>query len=162
MTDLSSPRSAVNLLINRLVTGRMTMGVAESLTGGLVTARLTSVPGASAVIRGGVVAYSAAVKETLLHVSHEAIAQGVVSEAVALQMALGVRKILDVDISVSCTGVAGPGDHDGVRQGTVWIAGASNMYQGAQLFQFEGDREQIRDLTVEHIIDFAHNRLLSG
>jgi nicotinamide-nucleotide amidase len=161
MTELNSPNSAASL-INRLVAAHTTMGVAESLTGGLVTATLTSVPGASAVIRGGVVAYSAAGKESLLHVSHEAIAQGVVSEAVALQMALGVKKILDVDISVSCTGVAGPGDQDGIRQGTVWIAGASKTYQGAQLFQFEGDREQIRDLTVEHVIDFAHNRLISG
>lgn len=162
MIGTTGSANSASELIDLLSASDLTLGVAESLTGGLVTAQLTRVSGASAVIRGGVVAYSADIKESLLHVSSEAIAQGVVSEAVALQMALGVRALLAVDISVACTGVAGPGIHQGISPGTVWIAGASEHYQGSKLLMIDGDRDQVREETVDQMIDFVRTRFFPG
>jgi PncC family amidohydrolase len=157
MSSTTDSANSAARLLNLLITSGLTLSVAESLTGGLLTARLTKFPGASAVIAGGVVAYSSDVKETLLHVSPESIAQGVVSDAVASQMALGVRVLLKSDISVACTGVAGPGSHDGIPQGTVWIAGASKHLQATKLLKIDGDRDQVREETVDHMIDFVSN-----
>lgn len=157
---LESEKSAKDL-VDLLLSRGLTLGVAESLTGGLVTAELTSIPGASRAIRGGVVAYNADVKAELLGVSVHEIARGVVSEEVALQMARGVRKHLKVDIALACTGVAGPGDQDGVPPGTVWIAAASDLYQGTELLHIDGDRDQVRKRTVNLVIEFGCNMLLA-
>lgn len=138
--------------IELLVKSQQTLGIAESLTGGLVAATLTSVPGASAVFRGGVVAYQPDVKSALLQVSEHEISRGVVSEEVALQMAQGVRHLLSADFGLACTGVAGPGDHDGVPHGTVWIAGASKMHHSTKLLRIDGDRAEVRKMTVIHIL----------
>ncbi len=162
MIGTTGSANSASELIDLLTASGLTLGVAESLTGGLVTSKLTRVHGASAVIRGGVVAYSPDIKELLLHVSSEAIAQGVVSEMVALQMALGVRALLTADISVACTGVAGPGSHQGILPGTVWIAGASEHYQGTKLLMINGDRDQVREETVDHMIDFVRTTFFPG
>jgi nicotinamide-nucleotide amidase len=137
----------------------LTLAIAESLTGGLVTAELTSVPGASKVIRGGVIAYHSDLKSELLLVSAQDITRGVVSEEVVIQMARGVRQLCGADIGLACSGVAGPGDHDGVAQGTVWIAGTSESYQGAKLLHIEGDRDHVRKMTADMLIRFGCNML---
>ena len=96
----------------------LTLALAESLTGGLVASRLTAIPGASDVFRGGVVSYASEVKFDLLEVSPGPV----VNEPAAIEMAEGVQRLLGADIGLSLTGVAGPTEQDGVPVGTVCIA----------------------------------------
>jgi PncC family amidohydrolase len=100
----------------------LTLACAESLTGGSVSARLTSIPGASASFVGAIVAYTERTKRELLGVSRATIdGPGVVSEACAREMAAGARRVLQADLGLSLTGVAGPEPHGGKEPGTVWI-----------------------------------------
>jgi len=101
----------------------LTVAVAESLTAGQVSARLADVPGASAVLRGGVVSYATDVKASVLGVDAALLgASGPVQPEVARQMARGVRALLGADVGVATTGVAGPGPQDGHPAGTVFVA----------------------------------------
>lgn len=121
------------------------VAAAESLTAGMVAAELATVAGASAVLQGGVVAYQNSVKEKVLGVPAELLRDaGSVDPEVAEHMAEGARKLLDADIGVSTTGVAGPESHDGKPVGTVFIAVATASGAKAQGFRFEGDRAAIR------------------
>ena len=96
-------------LVARLIDQGRTVATAESLTGGLVCAALTSVPGASACVRGGIVSYAIAVKADVLGVDAAALErQGAVDPAVAVQMAVGARRLLEADYAVATTGSAGP------------------------------------------------------
>ena len=100
-----------------------TVSVAESLTGGGLGHALTQVPGASAVFIGGVVAYTSDVKVNVLGVKQSTIDQHtVVSEEVAIEMAQGAIEKLGSTWAIATTGIAGPGDYMGIREGTVWIA----------------------------------------
>ncbi|WP_285598369.1 CinA family protein [Kineosporia sp. NBRC 101731] len=100
-----------------------TLAVAESLTGGLVSASLVAVPGASAVLRGAVVAYATEVKKDVLGVDPDLLsAKGPVDPDVAAQMATGARRLLKADIGIATTGVAGPGPADGAPAGRVFVA----------------------------------------
>jgi nicotinamide-nucleotide amidase len=112
----------------------VTVGVAESLTGGLVVQALASAGGASQWLRGGVVSYSATVKHQLLQVDVDAV----VSEQAALAMAAGARKVLDADVTVALTGVGGPDEQDGEPPGTVWIATDDGAHPRANLHHFDG------------------------
>jgi nicotinamide-nucleotide amidase len=104
----------------------LTLGVAESLTGGLVVAALVGVPGASAVLRGGVVAYATELKAALLGVDAGLLAErGAVDPDVAAQMALGVRRATGADVGLATTGVAGPDPQDGHPPGLVYVAVAA-------------------------------------
>jgi len=110
-------------VVARLTALGRTVAVAESLTGGLVTSALVSVPGASAVVRGGVVAYMTDVKATALGVDPDLLARvGAVDPDVAAAMASGVAERLEADYGVATTGVAGPDPQDGHPVGEVWIA----------------------------------------
>jgi nicotinamide-nucleotide amidase len=110
-------------LVGALARAGRTVAVAESLTAGQVSARLGDVPGVSAVLRGGVVAYATDVKASVLGVDAALLAeQGPVHPQVALQMADGVRRLLGADLGLATTGVAGPGPQDGHPAGTVYIA----------------------------------------
>lgn len=136
-----------------------TVAVAESLTGGGVGAALTAVAGASDVFLGGVIAYTPSTKESLLKVKKTTIAQfGVVSEEVAVAMADGIRELMGSTWGISTTGVAGPGDSDGVSAGTVWIAISGPVNQSTQL-NVEGEREVVRNATVSSAI-VAFERIL--
>lgn len=127
----------------------VTIACAESLTGGAVCSALVEVPGASAVVRGGVVAYHADLKTSSLGVSAELIAEhGVVSEAVAEAMARGARTMLSADLGVGTTGAAGPEGHDGVAPGTVCIAVASAEATTASGNVFAGGRGRVREQAV--------------
>ncbi|WP_371526850.1 CinA family protein [Streptomyces sp. NBC_01283] len=100
-----------------------TLAVAESLTGGLVAAELTAVPGASRVFRGSVTAYATELKHDVLGVDGTLLAErGAVDAEVALQMAAGVRKVMGADWGIATTGVAGPDPQDGQAVGTVFVA----------------------------------------
>lgn len=105
----------------------LTIASAESLTGGMFQQQLTAIPGAGAVFKGGLVTYTNEAKNTLLHVKKETIEQhGVVSEACAREMAENVRQMLQADIGISFTGVAGPDTLEGVPVGTVYIGFSFN------------------------------------
>jgi CDP-diacylglycerol---glycerol-3-phosphate 3-phosphatidyltransferase len=135
--------------IGLLIASGHTVATAESLTGGLVAAALTTVPGASAVFRGGVVAYSAELKTTLLAVPGELLDRhGTVHADVALAMAAGARERLGAWAGLATTGVAGPDPVDGQQPGIVHIAVDSPQGAVHQPLRLSGDRAQIRQQTV--------------
>lgn len=126
-----------------------TVATAESLTGGRVCAALVDVPGASTVVRGGVVAYAADLKTGLLGVPADLVAErGTVDADVAAAMALGVRDRLGATWGVSTTGVAGPGPSEGKPQGTVHVAVAGPDGVSGELLALPGDRDAVRSSTV--------------
>ncbi|MET0447847.1 MAG: CinA family protein [Aeromicrobium sp.] len=126
-----------------------TVATAESLTGGLVCATLVSVPGASDVVRGGVVAYAPEVKTTALGVDAGLIAErGTVDAEVAAAMARGARTRLGATYGLATTGVAGPDASEGKPPGTVHIAVAGPNGVRTRLLALSGDREAIRSGTV--------------
>ncbi|SMF76009.1 CinA family protein [Streptomyces sp. Amel2xC10] len=138
-----------------------TLAVAESLTGGLVAAEITSVPGASKVFRGSVTAYATALKHELLGVDADLLAaRGAVDPQVAAQMAAGVRKALGADWGIATTGVAGPDAQDGQPVGTVFVAvdGPSGAAYGSasggkvEALRLNGDRAEIRRESVRSVL----------
>ena len=127
----------------------LTIAVAESLTGGLLVAELVSVPGASAVVRGGVVAYATELKATLLGVDADLLAaSGPIHPDVARAMADGVRRRLGADVGVATTGAAGPDPQDGHAAGEVWLGFAVGDAVTAVGLALGGDRAAIRRDTV--------------
>ena len=123
-----------------------TLSTAESCTGGMIGQLLTAVSGASAVYKGGVISYCNEVKENALGVSGQVLAEkGAVSAPVAQAMAAGVRRLMDTDVAVSVTGLAGPGgDEFGNPVGTVFIGYADRDMVISQQFLFAGSREEVR------------------
>lgn len=132
-----------------------TLATAESLTGGLIGSCITSVPGSSSVYKGAIVSYVGEVKHNLLGVEDDVLdSDGAVSERCALQMAEGAREALCTDIAVSVTGIAGPGGEEpGKPVGTVWMGVSTEAGTRAQLFTFEGTRQEIRVQTVSAAFD---------
>jgi nicotinamide-nucleotide amidase len=137
-----------------------TLATAESLTGGLVCATLVSVPGASDVVRGGVVAYAAEVKVATLGVSQALVDErGTVDPEVAAAMATGVRERLGATYGVSTTGVAGPGPSEGKPAGTVHVALAGPHGVETRPLHLVGDRDQTRTGTVDALLSWLVARL---
>lgn len=132
-----------------------TLVTAESLTGGGIGALLTSVSGASEVYKGGVISYTNAVKESVLGVPGEILDRcGAVSAPVAEHMASGVRKLLQADIAVSVTGLAGPGgDEYGNPVGTVFVAYEDACGAQVRHFCFEGNRDAVRHQTARAALE---------
>ncbi len=128
-----------------------TLVTAESCTGGGIGQLITSVPGSSAVFKGGVISYSSQVKMNLLHVPEADLnAYGAVSDPVARAMASGVRRLLDADIAVSVTGLAGPdGDEFSNQVGTVFVGYCDENACFARKFHFFGNRETVRQQAAE-------------
>ena len=138
----------------------LTLGCAESLTGGSVSARLTAVAGASAAFTGAIVAYTARAKRDLLGVSQATIdGPGVVSEACAREMAAGARRVLVADLGLSLTGVAGPEDHGGKEPGTVWIALDAESRTHARGFRVTGERERVIRWSQQGALDLVRRHL---
>jgi nicotinamide-nucleotide amidase len=142
-----------------LKTKGWTIAVAESCTAGLLLGRLTEVPGSSAWVLGGVVAYSNDVKTSLLAVPAAAVAaHGAVSEPVAVAMASGVRVKLAADVGVAVTGIAGPdGGTEAKPVGTVVIA-ASGTIDAVRTFRFLGDRQMVRLQSVVAALDMVRRK----
>ena len=137
-------------IVGLLTRRRQTVAVAESLTGGLLGAAITTVPGASLVFRGGVIAYATDVKAALLGVSAALLAErGAVDPDVAGAMAAGVRERLGAAIGAATTGVAGPDAADGKPPGTVHIAVCAGGGAVVQTLALSGRRDEIRRATVE-------------
>jgi nicotinamide-nucleotide amidase len=137
-----------------------TVAVAESLTGGLVAAALTSVPGASVVVRGGVIAYAIELKTELLGVPADLLARhGAVHPDVAAAMAGGVRKRLGATYGVATTGVAGPGPAEGKPQGTVFVAVEGPAGPAGAGLLLAGDRRQVREGSVLSVLSLLVSAL---
>ncbi|MCT9821501.1 CinA family protein [Microbacterium sp. W1N] len=161
----SGPRSDAERLIARLKELGWTAAVAESLTGGLVVSSLIGVSGASAVIRGGVVAYATDLKQSLLGVDATLLeAHGPVHPRVARQMADGVRRSLGrgedpADVGVATTGIAGPISPDGQPVGTVHLAVSTPLGSRVESLQLSGTREQIRAEATARAVRLALDAL---
>jgi nicotinamide-nucleotide amidase len=156
-TVFSSSDQTMEAEVGRLLVQRgLTLAVAESLTGGLVAARIVDVPGASEWFRGGVVAYAGDVKVDVLDVPEGPV----VSEAAARAMADGVRRRLGADVGLSTTGVAGPTEQEGQPPGTVWLGLALGDDVDAVQVRLPGDRTRIRQLAVISLLDRLRHRLL--
>jgi nicotinamide-nucleotide amidase len=137
----------------------MTLGLAESLTGGLVAARLTDVPGASDVVRGSIVSYATEVKQTLLGLPPGPV----VNEAAAARMAAGARDALRADVGLALTGVAGPAEQEGVPVGTVCISAClPDADPVTATVRMPGQREQIRQYAVISSLDLLRRQLLAA
>jgi nicotinamide-nucleotide amidase len=133
----------------------LTFAVAESLTGGELSARLAATPGSGGWFRGGLVAYASDVKRSVLGVPPGPV----VSEAAATAMAEGVCGLLGADLSVAVTGVAGPDPQDGEPPGTVWFAVRHGNVTTSQLRQFDGDPVDVVDVTCAHALVLLIQRL---
>jgi nicotinamide-nucleotide amidase len=145
------------VVLRLLVEQGLTVGVAESVTGGLITARLTDVPGASDALRGGLVAYDGAVKHHLL-----AVPGGpVVSDDAARAMAEGVCELLGTDVGLATTGVAGPTRQEGVPVGTVHVGTCVDGESAALMLRLPGDRERIRQFATISALDLLRRQLLA-
>ena len=131
-----------------------TLVTAESCTGGGIGAALTGVSGSSAVYKGGIISYTNWVKQNLLHVDADLLdREGAVSEPVAKAMAVGARSVLEADVAVSLTGLAGPGGDDyGNPVGRVYIGYCDCCTTEVREFTFSGDRESVRSQTVEEAL----------
>ncbi|MFI6288537.1 CinA family protein [Streptomyces sp. NPDC051018] len=156
---MTQARTTAERVLALLAERGETLAVAESLTGGLVAAELTSVPGASAAFRGSVTAYATALKQELLGVDGTLLAErGAVDPEVARQMAAGVRTALGADWGIATTGVAGPEPQDGRPVGTVFVA-VSRPRGGEKVaaLRLNGSRAEIRRESVRSVLG-----LLSG
>jgi competence/damage-inducible protein CinA-like protein len=141
-----------------LVARQLTLGVAESLTGGLIASRLVNVPGASSWFRGGVVAYHEQVKFDVLKVP----VGPVVSEAAAAAMARGVKAVTGADVGLGITGVAGPDDQEGVSPGTVFVGLAlPDGTTPTREFRLPGDRERVRQYGAISALDLLRRAVLA-
>jgi PncC family amidohydrolase len=140
-------------LIALLTARRQSIAVAESLTGGLLAGALTDIPGASAVFRGGIVAYATELKAVLLGVDRALLAApGAVSAEVAEAMAVGVRDRLCATVGAATTGVAGPDPAEGKPAGTVYIAASAGDKTRVRQLALSGSRAAIRAETVREAL----------
>jgi nicotinamide-nucleotide amidase len=148
---------AMEVAIARLlIDAGLTLGLAESVTGGLVGARLTAVPGASDWFQGSIVAYDSAVKHRLLEVPDGPV----VSEQAATAMATGAARLLAADVGLGVTGVAGPSEQDGQPVGTVWMGLAIDGQAEAVKVQLPGDRDRVRQFAAISLLDLLRRRLV--
>jgi len=137
-----------------------TLACAESLTGGGLSARVTSIPGASGYFLGSVVAYTAEVKRSVLGVSADTLAEhGPVSRACAEEMAAGARQLFGADLALSLTGVAGPTEHGGAEPGQVWAALEGSDVHHQRGFRWPGDRALVRRFAEQAALDLVRRHL---
>ncbi|MFM8811075.1 MAG: competence/damage-inducible protein A [Actinomycetota bacterium] len=140
-----------SVVLDLLRSRGLTLGLAESVTGGLVAGRLTNVAGSSDVLRGSIVSYASEVKFDVLGVTPGPV----VSESVAVEMAIGARRVLGSDVGLALTGVAGPADQDGVKPGTLCVGLAlPDGSTQSRTIQLPGVRDQMRQLSVISALDF--------
>ena len=159
------PAADAVALVAELTRRGLTVAVAESLTGGLLTAAIVAVPGASVALNGGVVAYATPLKSALLGVDERLLDErGAVDPDVARAMADGVRHACAVDgrpadLGLATTGVAGPDQQDGHEPGTAFVAVSGLGPSESMPLRLTGDRAAIRAATVEAALRLALARL---
>ena len=153
-TDDDTMESVVLALMR---SGGLTLGLAESVTGGLIAARLTEVPGASDVLRGAVVPYDRALKTGVLGAPDV----NAVSSEMALAMAAGACRVLGADVGLATTGAAGPDRHEGAEPGTVWIGLHLDGEPEAVRVRFNMARVMVRQLSTITALNLLRTRLLA-
>ena len=149
-------------MVDALAARKLTLAVAEGDTGGLLVERLTAVPGSSAVVIGGVVAYADALKLTLLGVPSEVLRDhGAVSAASAEAMARGVRRLAGTSIGIATTGIAGPGGATPIKPvGLAYVAVATVDDVHVREFRWQGDRAANRAASVTAAADLLRGIIL--
>jgi len=164
--DEESLNNSLEIEIGRLLHERgLKLGLAESCTGGLLGHRITNIAGSSEYFMGGVVSYSYDAKVSVLGVSWDTLnSVGAVSHDAVLEMARGVRQLLDVDIAVSISGIAGPGGGTLDKPvGTTWVGLMTDKGEWTREFHFDGDREQNKaasaDAALQMLLDFLKGKL---
>jgi PncC family amidohydrolase len=152
---------SLEVVIGKLLSQQhLTLATAESCTGGLIGHRLTEIPGSSEYFRGGIIAYSNEIKERVLGVSQAALEQhGAVSAETALAMARGARRVLQTDLAVSVTGIAGPGGGSADKPiGLTYIAVTAQDYERVERFVWESDRSGNKrsssEAALQLVIDY--------
>lgn len=160
MTDERLSQLSI-LAVQELSRCQYTVGTAESLTAGMLCSTLAEVPGASAVLRGGLVVYATDLKHKLAGVKTETLVKhGPVAEETAAELAEGARKSCHADIGIGITGVAGPSRQNGIPVGTVFL-GLNMAHKSSAVFEyhFSGDRAAVRMQSVEnalkHVIELC-------
>jgi nicotinamide-nucleotide amidase len=149
-------------VVRLLIASSKTLACAESLTGGGVGARITSVPGSSEVFLGSAVVYAPSAKTAILGVSQETLdGPGPVSEACAREMAVGTRKAFGSALGLSLTGAAGPESHGGAPPGEIWVALEGEDVSHARGFRVPGERERVRRWAEQAALDLVR-RYLEG
>jgi nicotinamide-nucleotide amidase len=149
---------SMEVAVARLLIGAgRSLGLAESLTGGLVGSRLTAVPGASDWFRGSIVSYASSVKYDVLGVPEGPV----VSEAAARAMAVGAARVLGADVGLSVTGVAGPSEQDSMPVGTVFLGLAIDGSSEVTRVQLPGDRERVRQFAAISLLDLLRRHLVA-
>ncbi len=151
--DDDTMESAVGALLED---AGLTLGLAESMTGGLVASRLVNVEGSSAWFKGSVVAYDSQVKFDVLHIPEGPV----VSEEAAASMAAGAAKVLGADVGLSVTGVAGPAEQEGMPVGTVFFGLHLDGATDVRYRRLPGDRERVRQFATISLLDMLRRRLL--
>lgn len=154
------PASDAQMIVRTLRERGLTVATGESLTGGLVVAALVDVPGASAVVRGGTVAYLPDVKTAVLGVDADLIArEGTVHPDVAVQLARGAARVFGADLGIGTTGVAGPGPAEGKAAGTVFVAVVDATGVLVEELHAAGDRDAVRHAAVAAALSVVRARL---
>jgi nicotinamide-nucleotide amidase len=147
-------------VVRLLIDAGSTLACAESITGGGVGARITSVPGASEVFFGSAVVYRNEAKTAVLGVSRETMeGPGPVSEECAREMAAGARRVFGSDLGLSLTGAAGPESHGGAPPGVIWIALDGDQVAHARGFQVPGQRDRVRRWAEQAALDLVRRHL---
>lgn len=161
---MGKTKSDLNEVLEIMRSRKQRIAFAESCTGGLLSATVTSNAGVSDVFLGSVVSYGNEVKVDLLEVSNDSIREvGAVSERVAREMAHGAQKNLKSDWAVAITGIAGPsGGSKDKPVGTVWFAVVGPKVEAAEKKQFAGDRIRIQEQSVAHAIGFLKRSLINN
>jgi competence/damage-inducible protein CinA-like protein len=151
-------QSMESVVVDLLQERGLTLALAESVSGGLAAARLSTVPGAGDVFRGALVAYASEVKFALLDVPEGPV----VSAPAAGAMAAGARKLLGADVGLATTGVAGPDEQDGQPVGTVFLGLALGEHVEAREVRLPGDPDRVRQYAVISVLDLLRRRLLEN
>lgn len=147
-----------SVVLDLLADRGWSLGLAESVTGGLVAGRITAVPGASKVFRGSIVSYASEVKFDLLGVPEGPV----VNEATAAAMAAGARRVLGADVAVALTGVAGPTEQDGMPVGTLCVGIETPEGGFTRTLRLPGQRDQMRQMSVISALDLLRRHLLGA
>ena len=141
-------------VVDKAKNKNITIGCAESITSGMISAAITSVSGSSEVFLGGINSYAYSVKNSVLGVSNDLLENvGAVNAEVAKQMAQGAKKSIKCDLAISITGIAGPNsDEFNTPVGTVFIGLCSNNISEAKEFHLKGNRQQIRESATNEAL----------